>query len=73
MICLELCQNIIKHAEATKAKIEFEMIGGNKDKPQQLVMFVWDNGKGFEKEKIVEGMGLKNIRHRANAYESNGY
>jgi signal transduction histidine kinase len=65
MICLELCQNIIKHAEASKAKIEFEMITSSKEKSQQLVLFVWDNGKGFEKEKIVEGMGLKNIRHRA--------
>lgn len=65
MICLELCQNIIKHAEATKAKIEFEIISSSKNKPQQLVLFVWDNGKGFEKERIVEGMGLKNIRHRA--------
>ncbi len=69
MICMELCQNITKHAEATRAKIEFEMIDSktplSKDVAQQLVMFVWDNGKGFQKEKVIEGMGLKNIRHRA--------
>ncbi len=29
------------------------------------MMFVWDNGKGFQKDKVIEGMGLKNIRHRA--------
>jgi signal transduction histidine kinase len=59
MICLELCQNISKHAEATKSSIDFEKLNN------QLIMFVWDNGKGFDKAQIEEGMGLKNIRHRA--------
>ncbi|WP_435356722.1 sensor histidine kinase [Emticicia sp. SJ17W-69] len=58
-ICLELCQNIQKHAEATQAQIEIQTTGN------QLIMFVSDNGKGFDKNKVIEGMGLKNIRHRA--------
>ncbi len=58
-ICLELCQNIQKHAEATQAQIEVQITNN------QLIMFISDNGKGFDKNKIIEGMGLKNIRHRA--------
>ncbi len=65
MICLELCQNITKHAEATQAAIEFEIIDN------QLIMFVWDNGKGFDKTKIEEGMGMKNIQHRAKSIGAN--
>lgn len=59
VICLELCQNIQKHAEATKAQIDFEQ------SPTHLIMFVSDNGKGIEKEKVQEGLGMKNVSHRA--------
>ncbi|NBA86120.1 tetratricopeptide repeat protein [Emticicia sp. CRIBPO] len=59
MICLELCQNIQKHTEAAKANIDFNCTD------RQLIMSVSDNGKGFEKGNMSEGMGLKNIRHRA--------
>jgi two-component system NarL family sensor kinase len=59
MICLELCQNIQKHTEAARANIDFNCTD------RQLIMSVSDDGKGFEKGNISEGMGLKNIRHRA--------
>ena len=62
-ICLELCQNIQKHAEASQAQIEFKETSDSVE--HQLIMFVSDNGKGFEKAKIVEGIGLKSIQHRA--------
>ena len=65
MICLELCQNITKHAEATQAIIEFEEIDS------QIVMFVWDNGIGFDKTKAVHGMGMKNVTHRAKSIGAN--
>ncbi len=69
MICTELCQNIIKHSNANKAGIELEVSWENAPNSTQakgnLFMYVWDNGKGFEKDKIEGGMGFKNIRHRA--------
>ncbi len=71
MICTELCQNIIKHSDASKAGIEVEVSWehseSNSNPHGNLFVFVWDNGKGFEKEKVEGGMGFKNIRHRAEA------
>ncbi len=71
MICTELCQNIVKHSEASQAGIEVETTWEVSPKnivPQHyFYLFVWDNGKGFEKEKVEGGMGFKNIKHRAEA------
>ena len=71
MVCTELCQNIVKHSGASQAGIEVETTWEdteNSPKPKHfLYLFVWDNGRGFEKEKVEGGMGFKNIKHRAEA------
>lgn len=57
----ELLINIIKHAQATKVKINMSVVEGN------LKIVVEDNGIGFpESSKTYSGYGLFNIRERMN-------
>lgn len=56
-ICLELSNNILKHANATEAEIAFRQIGS------ELTMIVRDNGKGMTSTDS-SGMGLNNIQSR---------
>lgn len=63
-IALELTNNVLKHAGATEASLRFEGVGN------ELTLIVTDNGRGFQPGKTVpgkqgEGMGLNNIRSRA--------
>lgn len=58
-IIQEQLNNIIKHANATVVKVQFV----KQDNLIQLV--VTDNGKGFDIKTIKKGMGLDNIRNRA--------
>jgi signal transduction histidine kinase len=60
-ICLELCNNILKHAEATEVQIELIK------KNEVLQLFVSDNGQGFSVEDTTNGMGMKNLKARASA------
>jgi signal transduction histidine kinase len=61
-ICLELCNNIIKHSNATDANIELIQ------KENNIVLLVSDNGVGIsEKRNLENGMGLKNLKERATA------
>lgn len=60
-ICLELCNNILKHAEATEVQIELIK------KNEALQLFVSDNGQGFSVEDTTNGMGMKNLKARASA------
>ncbi|GAA4402532.1 hypothetical protein GCM10023187_17710 [Nibrella viscosa] len=59
-ICLELCNNILKHADATEAEISFRQIGS------ELTMIVRDNGRGMTTTESP-GMGLQNIQERTEA------
>jgi len=57
----ELCNNIIKHSNATKIDISL------KHEPQHLEIVVQDNGDGFvpsESSKSGASLGLKNIESR---------
>jgi len=56
----ELIQNIIKHAGATRAEIQIMQYDG------RLHVTVEDNGKGFDTGKEYDGIGLQNLRNRAN-------
>jgi signal transduction histidine kinase len=56
--------NIIKHAEATKAEITL-VAKGNK-----LLLSITDNGKGFNEKKSPKKLGLQNIFNRV--YFHNG-
>jgi two-component system NarL family sensor kinase len=58
-IAQELIQNILKHSEATFVKIRFH------EKNNFLVLDLADNGKGFDKNSDNDGVGLTNIKTRA--------
>ncbi|XWW47664.1 hypothetical protein JYG30_09565 [Fibrella sp. USSR17] len=56
-ICLELLNNVIKHAQATEATIDLRLTAGT------LLMTVHDNGKGGATQ-TASGRGLQNIADR---------
>ncbi len=56
-ICLELINNILKHAQATEATIRVELT------KETLLLTVSDNGKGMDNVP-QEGKGLRNIATR---------
>ncbi|WP_255515491.1 tetratricopeptide repeat-containing sensor histidine kinase [Flavobacterium sp. ZT3R18] len=61
-IVTELLNNIIKHSQATNAKIALEEINNN------LLIVVTDNGNGFVNNEfeLKEGFGINQIRARIN-------
>jgi two-component system NarL family sensor kinase len=61
-IVTELLNNIIKHSQATNAKIALEEINNN------LLIVVTDNGNGFidNEFELKEGFGINQIRARMN-------
>lgn len=61
-IVTELFNNIIKHSQASSAKLTIE------EKNNELHIGIKDNGKGFDatESHIVEGFGLNRIRARLN-------
>ncbi len=57
----EMISNVLRHAGATKLNIEVVNHG------DELNIMVYDNGKGFDKEAVMNsgaGIGLKNIQSR---------
>lgn len=59
-IIQELFTNTLKHAEASKVRIEITLIKG------EMAVIFEDNGKGFKQSTPKTGMGLQNISTRAN-------
>ena len=59
LIFKELINNLVRHSQATEAKIIFIQ------KEKGICLEVRDNGTGFDTEKETERNGIKNIRHRA--------
>lgn len=57
-IIQEQLNNVLKHAEADHMKIHLEQ------QKKTVHLTVSDNGKGFDPEQIIPGMGLTNIRSR---------
>ncbi len=57
-IIQELLNNIIKHADATQALVQFNF------HEDEISVSVEDNGKGFDPQISYEGIGLRNIRSR---------
>lgn len=57
-IIQELVTNILKHAKATEALIQFNY------REDELFITVEDNGIGFDKNTIYKGIGHKNIKTR---------
>ena len=58
-IIQEAVNNAVKHAEATKIIVNFELIKNT------LEVSIIDNGKGFDKETIESGNGLVSMKKRA--------
>jgi ligand-binding sensor domain-containing protein len=58
MMLKEAVNNSIKYSEASKIQLAAKV------RNSKLEMYVTDNGKGFDAEKLHEGNGLKNMRHR---------
>lgn len=64
-IIKELTNNILKHSQATEAKIKLDLDVQSKE----LMLVVEDNGRGIPKEILagkVTGMGLSNLKSRVN-------
>ncbi|MFC2127856.1 ATP-binding protein [Bacteroidota bacterium] len=64
-ICQELTNNTIKHANAKMIRLtlsEFE---------EYVSLFYFDDGKGYDKEKINLGAGLLNIHERVEIFNGN--
>ncbi len=55
----EIINNIIKHASANSIMLE---VTRQNDRLQILIK---DNGKGFNKEKVMAGAGLRNLENRS--------
>ena len=62
-ILQEVCNNIIKHADAEQVNAAFSIIDDN------LIVEIKDNGKGFDTNavELKSGIGLMNIETRAKA------
>jgi len=57
-IAQEQCSNIVKYAQASMVNISLDITEGI------FTMRIADNGRGMEPVKVVNGIGLKNIKSR---------
>ncbi|MGI4832153.1 MAG: PAS domain S-box protein [Janthinobacterium lividum] len=55
----ELAQNVLKHAQATEATLEVDVLLA------WVVLRVEDNGRGFDPSQTGGGLGLRSLRSRA--------
>jgi len=51
--------NVAKHSKASLVNLLLQKEG------ERILLSVQDNGQGFDPEKVKKGMGLSNIRERA--------
>ncbi|MDB5197585.1 MAG: domain S-box protein [Flaviaesturariibacter sp.] len=58
-IVQEQLNNIVKHAEASVVIVHLQNDGG------ELVLEITDDGKGFDEKTVKRGLGLTNMRNRA--------
>ena len=61
-IVQEQLNNILKHSQASKVEVEL------KKEANCLQVSITDNGKGFVPSEKRNGIGLKNIKNRAEIY-----
>lgn len=60
-IVQELIANVLKHSKATKVGVQ--LLG----RPEELILIVEDNGIGFQRQNLSEGIGISNIYSRVEA------
>src|SRR5690606_42056150 len=58
----ELDNNALKHAQAKHIKVQLVQ------EQDRISFTVQDDGIGFDQAKVVEGMGLQNVRQRVAAF-----
>jgi signal transduction histidine kinase/putative methionine-R-sulfoxide reductase with GAF domain len=60
----ETLTNVVRHAEATVVGVRL------KDRPEELALIVWDNGKGLTQSEISDpsSLGLVGMRERARTW-----
>jgi signal transduction histidine kinase len=61
-IIQEQLDNILHHANADKIKISFQ------SDAEYIMLFICDNGKGFDSSVFTKGSGLTNITNRAGLF-----
>ena len=61
-ILQEQLKNIIKYAQATQIQVNMLLVEG------ELVMEISDNGKGFNTDKVSAGIGIANMKRRAELF-----
>ena len=61
LVFKECVANALRHSGCSRAEIELRA------GPRQLVLTVWDDGRGFDPSAAVEGSGLESMRRRAAA------
>jgi PAS domain S-box-containing protein len=66
-IVQEQMNNILKHADAGFVRISINILGKFVD------IEIMDNGKGFDPKTTAKGLGLKNIRNRAEYHQGRSY
>ena len=59
----ELVNNALKHADASHINVQLV------EEADRVSFTVQDDGKGFEQQSEMEGMGLRNIRQRVEAFQ----
>src|SRR5690606_9484701 len=59
----ELVNNALKHTEATQINVQLVQ------EENRISFTVQDDGKGYDQQKVTEGMGLQNIRQRVFAFQ----
>ncbi len=59
-ILQELITNVLKHSEASAVTIDIRA------SENRLILMFRDNGKGFDRDRVIEGFGLASIRDRIN-------
>ncbi|MEX2402868.1 MAG: hypothetical protein WD625_01980, partial [Balneolales bacterium] len=60
LIFKEIVTNIARHSEAKQAKVLFHVRNG------EIYLEILDDGVGFDKSKLQERNGIKNVKMRAN-------
>ncbi|RTL28529.1 MAG: sensor histidine kinase [Burkholderiales bacterium] len=63
-IVQETLTNILKHAEASRVRIETLLLQ-KPGLPDQVCVHIEDDGKGFDIDTIAPGRGLRHLRQRA--------
>jgi PAS domain S-box-containing protein len=62
-IVQEQFNNILKHAKATRAKVSLTK------EDSEIILLITDNGIGYDMEKHHEGVGILNMKSRAESHQ----